>query len=790
MTEKDFVTKFLTETKMTRRSFLKWSAALGGASVLAGGGIKFGLESTEKAAAQAGYEIVPTGCSHNCGGRCVLKAWVKDGTIERITTDDRPDGLPDPQLRACVRGHSYRRRVYHPDRLKYPMRRVGNRGDGKFERISWDEAVDIAAKEMTRIHDKYGPASMYNHYASGGGSFLLGSGASKRLLNLMGGQLNYHNTYSTACTSWATPYSYGTSLTGNSRDSFLHSKLILLWSFNGCENIFGTNTMYYLKEAKNQGAKIIVIDPRMSMTAIGLADEWVPVHPGTDNALMDAMAYVMIDENLLDQAFLDKYCLGFDEAHMPEDVPAGNSFKSYVMGDSDGQPKTPEWAEAITQIPKEQIVDLARQYATLKPAALVQGWGMQRRAFGEQPVRGGITLAAMTGNIGILGGWASGSGYYGRGPKVGSFPSGDNPIKVSIPVFLWTEAITRGTEMGPQDGLTGGDSLPSNIKFIYNCAGDTLINQHGDVNRTDRILRDTSLVEFILVHDQFMCPSAKYADLLLPVTTWMEKNDLCTTWVWGDSIIYMNKVIDPLYECKTDYEICAAIAEKLGLGDEYTQGRTEEDWIKEFLKTTEEAYPDFPGYDEFKKKGVFVALYDQPSIAFEDFRKDPVANPLGTPSGKIEIFSKQLWDMNIENLPAIPKYIPEEKMDPEMAKFPLSAMGHHFQRRSHSTYDNIDWLDEAMPQRIFMNEIDAKARGIRDGDRVRVYNNYGEMIIPARVNSRIKPGVVDIPEGGWWTPDKNGVDQRGCVNVLTTWKWTPGAKGNPQHTIWVEVEKA
>lgn len=785
----------LSETVLSRRSFVKMSAAVGGTAALAGGGVKYGLEwASRPAAAQGEATIVPTGCAHNCGGRCVLKAWVNDGTITRLTTDDRPDTFEDPQLRACMRGRSNRERVYHPDRLKYPMKRVGERGSGEFERISWDEAIETVASEMERIQSEYGPESMMNIYASGGGSAMRGAGTSGRLLNLFGGGLNYYNTYSTACTSYATPYSYGTGATGNSRDDLMNSRLILAWSFNPSETIFGTNTQYYLNEARKAGAKVIVIDPRMSMTASGTADEWVPIFPGTDNALMDAMAYVMITEGLHDQDFLDTYTMGFDEDHMPDGIPPGNSYRSYVMGEGeDGTPKTPEWAEPITKVPRDRITALAREFATTKPAALIQGWGMQRRAFGEQPVRGGINLAAMTGNVGISGGWASGSGYYGRGVQVGGLPPGDNPVEAAIPIFLWTEAVLRGTELGPEEGLTGTDRLPSNLKFIYNNGGNVLINQHANTKRNVEILRDTSLVEFIVVHEHFMTPSAKFADILLPAATHFEQDDLATTWVWGDSLIAFNKVIDPLYETKTDYEICSLIAERLGIGEEYTEGKSQEDWLREMVAVTEDAYPEFPGFDAWREEGVFVPIYDEPSIAFKEFREDPEANPLETPSGKIEIFSKDLWDQGIENMPAIAKYIREWEggpWDPLYEDYPLSLMGSHYQRRSHSTFDNIGWLDEALPQRLSMNPLDAAERGIEDGDLVRVFNDRGEVRVKVRLTPRIIPGALDLPQGGWYTPDDDGVDTRGAVNVLTTERWTPGAKGNPQHTNLVEVAKA
>ena len=794
MADGGFAKKVLADALLTRRSFVKWSAAVGGTAALSGGGAKYGLQWAAQTDAATDATVIPTGCAHNCGGRCVLKAWVQDGSITRITSDDRPDSFEDPQLRACMRGRSYRRRVYHPDRLKYPMKRVGERGEGKFERVSWDEALDTVASEMQRIKDEYGNEALLNHYASGGGSALRGAGASGRLMNLFGGSLNYYNSYSTACTGYATPYTLGTSLSGHSRDDLSNSKLILAWGWNPTETIFGTNTQYYLKEARKAGAKVIVIDPRMSMTASGAADEWIPIYPGTDNALMDAMAYVMITEGLHDQEFLDTYAVGFDEDHMPDGVPAGNSYKSYVMGDADGTAKTPEWAEAITRIPRDRIVSLAREFATTKPAALVQGWGMQRRAYGEQPVRGGINLAAMTGNIGISGGWGSGAGYCGRGTAVGGLPGGENPVEAAIPVFLWTEAILRGTELTAEEGLVGTDGLSSNLKLIYNCGGNTLINQHSNINRTAEILRDTSLVEFIVVHEHFMTPSAKFADILLPAATQMEQDDLCTTWVWGDSLIAINKAIEPLFESKTDYEICAEVAERLGIGEEYTEGgKSHEDWLREMVAVTEEAHPDFPGYEAWRAEGVFVPVYDEPHIAYKEFREDPEGNPLETPSGKIEIFSKDLWDQDIENMPAIAKYIPEWEggpWDELYDQYPLSCMGSHYQRRSHSTYDNIDWMDEALPQRLFMNPIDAKARGLEDGDTVRVFNDRGEVNVPVRLTERIVPGVVDLPQGGWWDPDENGVDQRGSINVLTTERWTPGAKGNPQHTNLVEVEKA
>jgi anaerobic dimethyl sulfoxide reductase subunit A len=281
-------------SKMKRRTFLKWSGAVA-VPVIAGGiGTKLLIDRKKETAdvAKAVEETIVSTCSvTNCGGRCVIKAHVQDGVVVRISTDTNDD-ISVPDLRACVRGRSYRTMLYHPDRLKYPMKRVGKRGEGKFERISWEEAVDTIAKEMKRIGDKYGPESRYNNYATGQCWGLHGgSTAVRKLLSLTGGFLNRRNDYSSGAGNVATPYTYGTNDSGSSFDTLLHSKYIILWGQNPSEMIFSTPYRDYLKKAKANGAKIVVIDPRYTDTVIAFADEWIPILPTTDNALMDAMGY-------------------------------------------------------------------------------------------------------------------------------------------------------------------------------------------------------------------------------------------------------------------------------------------------------------------------------------------------------------------------------------------------------------------------------------------------------------------------------------------------------------------
>ena len=785
---------------LTRRDFLKWSSAIG---ITAGtvAGIPEVIDSVEARTRPfvLSDKIIKTGCpAHNCGGRCLLKVFIKDEKIVRIETDDRPnDSIEDPQLRACIRGRAYARRQYHPDRLKYPMKRVGQRGEGKFERISWSEALDTVACEIKRIKEKYGNGSIYVPYGTGSYNQLNGYQTALRLFNMVGGSLKFYNSYSWAAISKATPYVFGTNITGNQRQDWVNSKYIIMWSWNPCEMRDGTNSEYFLKKAKEKGAKIICIDPRMSLSAVSLADEWIPIRPGTDVALMSAMAYVIITENLYDREFVNKYCVGFDKSQMPEGAEDAESYKDYILGINDGIPKTPEWAEEITMIQRETISRIARDYATIKPAMLYQGYGMQRRAYGETAVLGGCVLTALTGNIGIPGGCASGIALQANdgGPFWNVFPYGENAVKAKIPSFLWTEAVLRGKEMTAKDGVTGAEKLDSNLKLIYAVASNALINQHANVNRSAKILADESLVEFVVVHEQFMTPTAKFADILFPACTQFEMWGLEDGWKYGDEVILMPKILEPPYETKTDYQICSEIAERLGVKDEYTEKRDEREWIKwaveEYRKTR---FPDIPKLDEFEKSniGVYSVPVTKPAIAFEDFRRDPLRNPLKTPSGKIEIFSKELFDMNNPDyIPPVPKYIQEweSPFGEEAKKYPLQVVGHHYMPRVHSTHDNNDWTNEAFPQRVFINPVDAEARGIKDGKDVKIYNERGTIIMPCRVTKRILPGVIDIPQGAWWTPDKDGIDRRGNVNVLTSEKWTPLAFGNAQHTVMAQVEK-
>ncbi len=790
--------------EISRRTLLKWSAVIGAGAALgvsADASRKLIVPTASAGTPAAPAKIVPHVCSMNCGsGNCILMLEVRDGVVTRIDTDQQD--LPwAPAQRGCVRGRAMRKQLYHPDRLKQPLKRVGKRGEGKFEPISWDEAFDIIAENLDRVIRTYGNQAIFYQYGTGVMNPVFKSwptGIVNRLLNQLGGYLNYYGTYSSAQYSFANPYTLGNG-GNNSADDLVNSRLIVLFAENVAETRQGGGHQYYwYVQAKKAGAKIIVVDPRLSETAKALADEWIPIRPTTDNALINALAYVMITENLHDQAFLDKYCVGFDDEHLPPGAPPKSSFKSYVLGESDGVPKTPEWAERITGVPRETIVRLAREIALTKPCALVQGLGWQRHAYGEQPVRALPVLAAMTGNIGISGG-GNGTRPGGRSTPSFSFPLGTNPVKASISVFQWPDAIIRGTELRAKDGLRGVDKLDSNIKFIWNYGGNCLINQHAEINHIRKILEDESLVEFILVHDIFMTPSAKFADILLPDRSSFERTEMGRdASIMGDRLYYTPAAIEPLYDTKDVYEVCTALAERLGVKDAFTEGRTMEQWQEWMVEQLREKNPDFPTFEELKKNPVIKSKASAPVIGMKAFIDDPEKNPLSTPSGKIEIYSEQLARLGEEwgipdELPPIPKYIPawEGPEAPEelRRKYPLQLIGHHTKRRVHSTHDNNPWLEEVEPQALTINEIDAAERGIRDGDMVRIWNDRGEVHVRCRVTKTIMPGVVDLPQGAWYTPDANGIDTRGCINVLTKYHPSPGAKGNPQHTNLVQVAK-
>jgi anaerobic dimethyl sulfoxide reductase subunit A len=790
-----------TAATINRRGFFKWSAIAGGSFLAADTfGSFFTQRDSKENIIQKDTKIIRTGCpGHNCGGRCLLKVHVIDGIITRIETDDRPgDNISEPQLRACIRGRSYRKRQYHPDRLKYPLRRTGRRGEGRFERISWDEAYELMFTKITAVKEKYGNSAIYIPYGTGSYTNTNGRWTAARLMNIIGGCLGYYNSYSWACTNIATPYTYGTLITGNQRQDWMNSKYIILWGWNPAEMKDGTNSDYLIRMARENGARTVCIDPRMSMSAVALADEWIPIRPGTDAAMMSAMAWVIITENLTDNDFIKRCCSGFDKSMMPVGFENEESYKDYILGTTDGIPKTPDWAQSITSVPAKTIARIAREYATCKPAVLYQGYGMQRRAFGEQVVRAGATLAAITGNIGIPGGWASGLGDQPGGEPFWSvFPTGENPVKCKIPVYLWTEAILRGKEMGVAEGVQGVEKLDNNIKLIWAVASNILINQHGNINRTAEIIRDESLVEFIAVQDNFLTSSAKYADLVLPVCTQFETWGVEDGWKYGEEVILTPKIVEPPFETKSDYGICAELSKKFGVWEKYTEGgRDEKGWVEwivnEIYRKTR--FPEMPDFKtlETSNAGLYSKPVKIPLVAFTDFRNNPEKFPLNTPTGKIEIFSAPLAKMKVPSeIPAIPKYIREweSPFGDESKNYPLQAMGHHYMPRVHSTHHNNEWSMEAFPQRVFISHQDAATRDIKNGDLVKVWNDRGAMIVKCSLTRKIMPGVIDIPQGGWYIPDKNGIDRGGNVNILTTEKWTALAKGNAQHTIMVEIEK-
>ena len=723
-------------------------------------------------------KIIASACSSHCGGRCLLQVHVKDGVISRIETDNGEE----PQLRACLRCRAYRQRVYDPDRLKFPMRRTGKRGEGVFKQISWDEALDTIAKELMRVRETYGPSSIF--LLGGGGDALRLHRAElfAGLFALAGGYTTRWGAPSFEGGMFADMVTYGTITAVSDYDDLRNSRFIIMWGWNPSVTVHECNTSLFLIQAKESGARIISVDPRHTNSTAAFANQWIPIIPGTDTAMLLAMAFVIITENLHDKGFIDTYTVGFSQ------------FKDYVSGIEDGLPKTPTWAEKITGVPAEVIENIAREYAATKPAALVAGIGPGRAAYGEQYHRAAQTLAAITGNIGVHGGWAGRSWappkFGGYEFKLGKTPRGpSNPVEHNVPPRKYALPTMDGSDSSAKihivkiadailEGKAGG--YFSDIKMLF-VMHTNFANQFPDINKIAKSLKSQNL-EFIVVAEQLMTATARFADILLPVNTFMERNDIATggaTPYYG----YVKKVIDPLYESKSPLDICRELAIRMGFPD-YIEG-TDEEWMKELVRGS-----DITDYDTFKETALFKINLAEPRIIFKEQIDNPEKNPFPTPSGKIEIYSQKLADMNSPEIPPIAKYIPsgENRESPLAAKYPLQLITTHFKLRAHSQFDNIPWLRELETQAMMLNTVDAQIRNISDGDKVRVWNDRGEVIIPAKVTERIMPGVVDIPQGAWYRPDEQGVDRGGCANVLTKDEPSPGG-AFCYNTSLVQVQK-
>ncbi len=736
-----------------------------------------------------GIKIIKTGCCHDCGGRCVLRAHVKDGKIIRFETDNDEE----PQLRACMRGRAYRQRVYSPERLQYPLRRIGQRGEGLFKRISWDEALDEVAKNLKEMKEQYGNSAILFVAGAGNQGMLHGPVPAGLMLNQFGGYTRMWGAPSYEGALFASMATYGTIMTGNAREDLLNTKLLIMWGWNPANTIWDPGTNLMLAKVKEKGIKVVVIDPIFTDSAAVFADQWIPIRPGTDTAMLLAMGYVIISEDLHNKEFISKYTIGFEK------------YKSYILGEGDGIPKTPEWAEKICLVPAEIISNLARDYASIKPAALVAGWGPARAAYGEIYSRAANILCVITGNIGLNGGYASGfmRAYYSR-ERVTSYKKKDNfiekpkkprpqdnPVDFEAPprkdsLFkLMGGTNPANTRIHYNDyynaillGKKGG--YPADLKMAYIVASNRL-NQYGNINKGIKALKT---LDFIVVQDQFMTPTAKFADIILPVNTFMERNDIAVPWLGSPYYIYLNKAIDSLYESKSDLEIARELSKKLGIDPGILN--LEEDQILRILSSPRK---DIKSYNKMKKDGYYKIKIDEPFVAFREQIEDPEHNPFPTLSGKIEIFSEHIAEKENPLMPPIPKYMTHEEHydSPKAKKYPLQLITPHNKRRTHSSLQMVPWLKEIEHHAVWINITDASKRKIENGDMVDIFNDRGRIRIPAKVTERIMPGVICIYQGEWYKPNKKGIDIGGCANTLTQDGNSPGG-AFPLNSNLVEVK--
>jgi anaerobic dimethyl sulfoxide reductase subunit A len=693
-------------------------------------------------------QTTPVFCGKDCGGNaCPLLAITENGRVTRVINN--PAG--GKYLKGCSRGFNLPLWQYAPDRLLTPLIRVGPRGSGSFREAGWDEALTLTAEKLGEIRLKYGPQAVLNMGSAGSTSTLHETGGLlSRFLNLFGGCTRLYGSYSNGAASFILPYVLGPdwNTAGFDAATLQYSEMIILWGANILDTRLGSEVPLRLMEARQRGAQVVVIDPRRSATVKQAASWWIPIRPGTDAALMLAVLHVQLTENLVDRAFIAAHSLGFEQ------------LERYILGQDGEEACSPQWAEAICGVPAPEITRFARAYAAAKPAVLLPGYSIQRVFAGEDTYRLSVTLQVATGNFGVRGG--STGALNNRLPviKAGSLDRLDLPDQPRVSVQRWPDAILQGRAGG----------YPSDIHAVYN-AGGNFVNQGSDIHKN---IAAFEKLDFVVCHELFLTPTARWSDVVLPAASPLEKEDIGLPWL-GNYILYKPQVVAPLGQARSDYDIFCDLADRLGFLPQYSEGRSAAEWVQHFIDRSE-----IPDPAEFRRSGIYIAA-DQERVGLASFSADPQHFPLRTPSGKVEIASQKYASET--GFSAIPTW----QKPPQDPRYPLCLISPKSPHRIHSQGSNIPEIRAKASHALEMHPQDAAARGIANGSRVRLFNTQGTAYVHARLTEDMLPGVVCLPEGMWVELDADGNDTAGSANMFTSTLGTAPGTACIMHAIGVEV---
>ena len=705
---------------------------------------------------------------------------VRDSGIEIVPHPRDPN--PSPLLGNIPASVSHRARIARPMVRRGWLKgaRPGadrGRGRDEFVSVEWPRALDLVAAELRRVYAAHGPRAVFggSYGWASAGRFHDAPRQLHRFLNVAGGYVRSVGSYSSGAASVILPHVIGPqeAVAGNnvSWDELVaHSALVLAFGGMALKNndVGGGGTSEHIAQARlrasrSRGAEFHLIGPLRDDLPAETEAVWHPIRPGTDVALMLGIAHTLVTEGLHDRAFLDRYCVGYE------------AFEGYLLGQADGKPKDADWASAICGMPVDEIVGLAR-HAASRRTLITCSQSLQRAEHGEQPVWMGVVLAALLGQVGLPGGgfaYALGStSNTGKPPlavPLPTLPIERNSIADFIPVARIADMLLHPGEAFDFNGqlLTYPD-----IKLVY-WAGGNPFHHHQDLNR----LRDAfAWPDTVIVHESAWTATARHADIVLPATVTLEREDIGGS--PGDPLLVaMHRAVPVYAEARDDYDIFSGVAERLGIAERFTEGRSASQWLRHLYEPTRRALlergaeaPDFGEFWETGELALPILSWDGGIV--RAFRRNPVKTPLPTPSGKIEIASAKIVGFGYPDCPGHPTWLPPA--EGPNRRFPLQLVANQPATRLHSQLDfGATSLKSKIKDRepVRIHPQDAAARGIGDGDIVRLYNDRGACLAAAVLNEALRPGVVQLSTGAWYDPEDPTAEKPICVhgnpNVLT-----------------------